>query len=67
MKDPEQYFCPLTQQPCNDMCAWADVRYDVELDENEMPTSVERDVYCAIGVIAGWCLEQSEGIDDYIE
>ena len=49
------------------MCAWADVRYDVELDENEMPTSVERDVYCAIGVIAGWCLERSGGIDDYIE
>ena len=61
MKDPEQYFCPLTQQPCNDMCAWADIRYELS-DEG-----VTRDVYCAIAVIAGWCLEQGGTIDDYIE
>lgn len=47
MKEPEQYFCPLTQQPCNDMCAWADIQYT--LDEQ----GVSRDVYCAIAVIAG--------------
>lgn len=61
MKEPKQYSCPLTQQPCNDMCTWADIQYT--LDEQ----GVSRDVYCAVAVIAGWCLEQGGGIDYYIE
>lgn len=61
MQDEKQYFCPLTKEPCSDKCAWADIRYEID-DEG-----VGRDVFCAIGVIAGWCLEHGDEIDGYLE
>lgn len=61
MKNEKECFFPLTKEPCSDKCAWADIRYIITDD------GVDRDVFCAVGVIAGWCLSQGGEIDEFLE
>lgn len=48
-------WCPLSQQPCRDDCEWLNAEY--KIDEE----GIERETFCAVAVIAGWCI--ADGAD----
>lgn len=67
MVEPEKYICPLRNAPCTDQCAWADIQYTIETDDKNIPDNIEREVYCAVAVIAGHFLSESGDIDEYLD
>lgn len=54
-------FCPMTKENCRDDCAWADICYDI--DSN----GIDREVSCAIAIIAAKLLMEDEDEGDYID
>ncbi len=54
-------WCPISQSPCRDDCAWLDEEYEIDSD------GVSRTSFCAITVIAGWCINDgAEPLETYI-
>ena len=52
--DSSAEWCPLSQQPCRDDCAWCSIEYEID-DEG-----VSRETFCALAVIAGQHSADSE-------
>lgn len=53
-------FCPLTKEECRDDCSWCDVQYTMDDD------GIERELACAIGILASCALAEWIDPEDHI-